>query len=69
MEKVFNFGSWNYQLEIIRYYGLTRIGVEIIKANYLRKPVLSFLSVLLEVGKGKFKCYNQRQSNPFPWPY
>jgi len=47
MEKIFNFGSWNDQLEIMRYYGLPRIEAEIIKANYLRKPVLSFLSVLL----------------------
>jgi len=69
MEKVFNYGSWNDQLEIMRYYGLKRIAREIVNSNYLRNPVLSFLSVLLEIDEINFKCYKRKQSNPLPWPY
>ncbi len=43
MQKVFNYGSWNDQVAIMRLYGLERIKKEIIDASYLRQPVLSFL--------------------------
>jgi hypothetical protein len=69
MEKVFNYGSWFDQVQIMKYYGLSRIKNEIIGANYLRNPVLSFLSVLLDIEKKEFKCYMRKQSNPLPWPY
>ncbi len=69
MEKVFNYGPWADQLAIMRYYGLPRIKNEIVKANYLRKPVLSFLSTVLEIEKNEFECYRKKQSDPLPWPY
>ncbi|MEO8822534.1 MAG: hypothetical protein ABI366_03090 [Ginsengibacter sp.] len=69
MEKVFNYGTWTDQVEIMRYYGLPRIRKEIVKASFLRKPVLSFLCVILHLNKTDFSCYRRMQSNPLPWNY
>jgi hypothetical protein len=69
MEKVFNYGTWNDQIEIMRYYGLPRIRKEIINASYLRKPVLSFLCTILHLQKTNFACYKKMQLNLLPWNY
>ncbi|MEP6948376.1 MAG: hypothetical protein ABI863_03850 [Ginsengibacter sp.] len=69
MEKVFNYGDWNDQIEIMRYYGLPRIRQEIINAAYLRKPVLSFLCTILHLQKNDFTCFRKQQLNPVRWNY
>ena len=69
MEKVFNYGSWNDQVAIMKYYGLPRIRQEIVKSAYLRKPVLSFLCTILQLQKTDFTCYNKTLLNPLPWNY
>ena len=69
MEKVFNNGTWNDQVAIMKFYGLERIRKEITQAGYLRNPVLGFLSAILHLQKNDFKCYNKMQSHPLPWNY
>jgi hypothetical protein len=69
MEKIFNYSDWNDQVAIMKFYGLNRIRKEIIKAGYLRKPVLSFLCAILHLQKTDFTCYNKMQSHPLPWEY
>src|SRR5450432_650666 len=69
MQKVFNYGSWDDQLGVLRFYGLDRIKNEITKASYLRQPVLSFLCTILQLQKTDFECYIKMQSNPLPWNY
>ncbi len=69
IEKVFNYGTWNDQVEIMRYYGMSRIRKEIINAGYLRKTVLSFLCTILHLQKTDFACYKKMQLNPIPWNY
>ena len=69
IEKVFNYGSWDDQVKIMKYYGLNRIKTEIINSGYLRKPVISFLSAILHLKKTDFKCYNKMQSHPLPWNF
>ncbi|MEO8852908.1 MAG: hypothetical protein ABI359_03960 [Ginsengibacter sp.] len=69
MQKVFNYGSWKDQVEIMRYYGLPRISKEIINARYLRNTVLSFLCAILHLQKTDFACYRKKQLNPLPWSY
>jgi len=69
MEKVFNYGTWNDQIAIMKFYGLNRVKEEIINAGYLRQPVLSFLCTILHLQKTDFKCYNKMQSHPLPWTY
>lgn len=69
MEKVFNYGTWNDQVAIMKFYGRDRIKKEIINAGYLRTPVISFLSAILHLQKTDFKCFNKMQSHPLPWNY
>src|SRR5690349_1872846 len=69
MEKIFNYGTWSDQVEIMRYYGLPRIRKEIIHASFLGKTVLSFLCIILHLTKTDFACYNRKQLNPLPWSY
>ncbi|MBC7872453.1 MAG: hypothetical protein H7Y01_00580 [Ferruginibacter sp.] len=69
MQKVFNYGSWDDQIGILRHYGLDRIKREITKASYLRQPVLSFLCTILQLHKTDFECYTRMQLNPLPWNY
>jgi hypothetical protein len=69
MQKVFNYGPWDDQMAIFRFYGADRIKKEIIKAAYLRQPVLSFLCTILQLQKTDFECYTRMQLNPLPWGY
>ncbi|MEO8819486.1 MAG: hypothetical protein ABI267_05640 [Ginsengibacter sp.] len=69
MEKIFNYGTWNDQVEIMRYYGLPRIRKEIIHASFLRKTVLSFLCIILHLVKTDFACYKRMRLNPLPWNF
>ena len=66
MEKVFNYGAWNDQVEIMRHYGMPRIRKEIVNAGYLRKPVLSFLCNILHLQKTDFTCHKRKLLNPIP---
>jgi hypothetical protein len=69
MEKVFNYGSWDDQVALMKFYGLKRIKVEIVGASYLRQPVLAFLCTILDLHKQDFECYRKMQSQPLPWIY
>lgn len=69
MEKIFNYGTWDDQIAIMKFYGLHRIRKEIVDAGYLRKPVLSYLCAILHLQKKDFKCYPKMQSHPMPWDY
>ena len=69
MEKVFNYGTWNDQVAIMKFYGLDRMRKEIVNAGYLHKPVLSFLCTILHLQKTDFKCYIKMLSHPLPWNY
>ncbi|HSK14333.1 MAG TPA: hypothetical protein VK907_14025 [Phnomibacter sp.] len=69
MEKVFNNGSWSDQVATMRYYGLERIKEEVVEIEYLRKPVLAFLSAFLNIPKTDLKCYTKHQFQSIAWPY
>jgi hypothetical protein len=69
MQKIFNYGSWDDQAAVLRYYGTKRIAKEIVHASYLREPVISFLCTILDLEKQDFTCYTAKQLHPLPWPY
>ncbi len=69
MQKVFNSGDWDDKVKVMKYYGHDRIRREIINASYLRKPVLSFLCVVLGLDQNDFSFHIRMQTNPLPWPY
>ena len=69
IEKVFNYGLWDDQLAVIKYYGWERIRNEIVKGAYYKKKVLNFLCVIFHLQPTDFTCYTRRQSLPIHWNY
>lgn len=69
MEKVFNYGLWNDQVAIMKYYGEERIKKEIIKGAYFKKKVLPFLCNIFDLKLTDFTCYTRRQSHQKHWDY
>jgi hypothetical protein len=67
MEKVFNYGLWNDQLAIMKYYGKERIRTEVVKGAYFKKKVLNFLCVIFDLQPADFTCYTRRQSHRQHW--
>ena len=61
-----NMDEWN---EIKRYYGHEKIMEAAIKARYLSKKVLSFVSSLYNIPITQFRCYTWKQSNPILWDF
>jgi hypothetical protein len=62
MEKVFNYGLWEDQLAVVKYYGKERVKREIVKGVYFKKKVFRFLCVAFDLEPTDFTCYIRRQS-------
>lgn len=69
IEKVFNYGTWNDMIEILRFYGLEKIKRSIVEVSYFKGPALSFLSLILELNEKDFIAYQLRQSRTSNWEY
>lgn len=62
LEKVFNYGLWADYRVAFSVYGQARIRHEIVQASYLKKEVLSFLCLVLNLKPIDFKCFTKTQS-------
>ncbi|MEA5140763.1 DUF6922 domain-containing protein [Arcicella rigui] len=69
IDKVFNYGVFSDQLELIRFYGFERIKNDIVKIAYFRKPVFAFVSSFFDLDKSLFKAYQRRQEQPNHWDF
>lgn len=69
LDKVFNYGGFEDQISIIRFYGKERVKKEILKVPYFRKEVFAFLCGYFQLNPNDFQCYSQRLSNPEHWEY
>lgn len=67
LEKVFNYGLWSDYKAVFAFYGMERIRREIVRASYLKKDVLSFLCLILNLKPADFKCFTKTQSLPPLW--
>jgi len=67
LEKVFNYGLWSDYRAAFTLYGQARIRQEIVGASYLKKEVLSFLCLILNLKPTDFKCFTKTQSLPPLW--
>jgi hypothetical protein len=67
LEKVFNYGSWADYRAVFSFYGQNRIRQEIVRASYLKKDVLHFLCLILNLKLADFKCFTKTQSLPPLW--
>ncbi|MFN0213989.1 MAG: DUF6922 domain-containing protein, partial [Saprospiraceae bacterium] len=64
LEKVFNYGLWSDYKAAFALYGEARVRQEIVKSSYLKKEVLSFLCLILDLKPTDFKCFTKTQSLP-----
>ena len=69
LEKIFNFGLWTDYKAIFSFYGEARIQREIIEASYLKRDVISFFCLILNLQPSDFKCFTKTQSLPPHWDY
>ena len=67
LEKVFNYGLWSDYKAVYAFYGMERIRREIVRASYLKKDVLSFLCLILNLKPADFKCFTKTQLLPPLW--
>ena len=67
LEKVFNFAPWADYRAVFSHYGQERIRREIVKASYLKKDVLNFLCLILNLQPTDFSCFTKTQSLPELW--
>jgi hypothetical protein len=61
-----NLDDWNALKE---FYGLEKIGSEVVNIRYLDKRTLSYLSAILNIKKEDFRCYNTEPSIKALWDY
>ena len=61
-----NLDDWNTLKD---FYGIEKIRTEVINIRYLDKRTLSYLSVVLNVKKEEFRCYNMEPSIKALWDY
>jgi hypothetical protein len=64
MERVLTRGTLEDWREIVRFYGVERIGTEVVQIRFLDRKTLSFCSVVLDIPKEQFRCYNNSITTP-----
>ncbi|TAF97914.1 MAG: hypothetical protein EAZ32_01465 [Cytophagia bacterium] len=69
MDKVFNYGTWNDIVAILKYYGLARIKKEVVEIAYFKDTALSFLCLVLHLKEQDFRAYQQRKARGSVWQY
>lgn len=69
IERVLSKGDLSDWHQLNRIYGLQRIKNEVINIKNMDKKTLNFLSIVFNIPKEKFKCYNINQSFQKLWDY
>ncbi len=69
VDKVFNYGKFNDQLELIRFYGVENIKKMMVQVPYFRKEVFAFICSYFQLNPAEFKCYLRRQSSQTHWEF
>jgi len=67
IERVFRYGTTDELKTLFGHYGRETITKEILQAGYLDKKTLSFASMILNIPKEKFRCYNKMRSPHTHW--
>ncbi len=67
MCKVFNYGTKNDMIAVIKHYGIDRIRKEIVHGAYFKPQTLSFLCVILDCQASDFVAYQRRQNRTSNW--
>ncbi len=60
--KVFEYGTLQDVLSVVKYFGKQKVSEILINTTYLPEKKLHFASDFFKIDKNKFKCYtNKRQ--------
>jgi len=60
ISRVISRGGSNDEIELFKYYGWEVVKEEVLKIRYLNKKILNYFSLLFNIDKKKFKCFNNR---------
>ncbi len=69
IHKVFNYGTLNDIIFVLKHYGYDKAKSELLRANYLTNQTLSLASTIFTVPPTDFACYTRKQSTKELWPY
>lgn len=69
IERVLLKGDLPDWFELRKIYGIERIKKEVLQIRYFDKKTLSFLSLIFNIPKEKFRCYNIKQYTRSHWNY
>lgn len=69
IERVVMYGFLEDWRAIQKYYGMEKIKEVVLQARDFDPKTLSFLRVIFNIPKEKFRCYTTLQSNPGHWVY
>ena len=69
IERVVMYGFFEDWRAIQKYYSMEKIKEAVLQARNLDPKTLSFLRVIFNIPKEKFRCYTTLQSNPGHWVY
>ncbi len=67
IERVTTRGSWGEFQLLLEHYGSHVFKEEIVKAGYLDKKTLSYVSTFFNIPKEQFRCYIKKQLNQAHW--
>jgi hypothetical protein len=56
--RVVSRGGSGDEQELFKFYGWDTVRQEVIKIRYLNKKILNYLSLLFDIPKESFRCYN-----------
>ncbi len=69
IERVVMLGFVEDWRAIQQYYGMDKIREAVLVARDFDPKTLSFLSLIFDIPKEKFRCYTTLRSNPGHWVY
>jgi hypothetical protein len=58
--RVVSYGSSDDEAKLFAYYGWDVVKEEVVKIRYLNKKILNYLSVIFEIPKEDFRCFNNQ---------
>lgn len=64
IERVLTRGTTQEWREIVRFYGLERIGAEAVQMRFLDRKTLAFCSAIFDIPKEQFRCYTNSITTP-----
>jgi hypothetical protein len=69
IERVVTYGTVADWRTLQQMYGMKRIREEVLQSREIDPKTLSFLSVIFDLPKERFRCYTLAQSSPVHWNY